>query len=85
MRATRNDVVLHFIIGAIVLVVSILFFFVKIDLKVKPVLFQFGGHFSVVGLIAAIVAFVFLVLSAFGIIVYNKEKQNDIKKIANRD
>ena len=79
MRATKNDMILHFIIGGIVTVLAFLFFFIQVNFKAKPITIAFGGHFSVCGLVAAIVAAAFLIISVFGVVVYENEKKNDLR------
>ncbi|MBR1862094.1 MAG: hypothetical protein IJ796_09615 [Lachnospiraceae bacterium] len=77
MRNTKKDVILHFIIGAIVVCLSVFLFLVKFNFKDLNRFVTFGGHFSVLGLVAAIVGGVFLVLAIFGTSVYSIEKKND--------
>ena len=75
MRNTLRDVIIHFVIGAILCVVAIFLFLFKFNFKNVAALMTFGPHFSVLGLVAAIVSVVLLVLAACGAYVYNKEKR----------
>lgn len=91
MRNTIRDVVIHFIIGAICLVVGLPNFFFKInfavltDAKAKAGLttqalmkkvFVTGPHFSVVGFVLTFAAVVFLILGLTGVGVAISEKKN---------
>ncbi|MBQ3899029.1 MAG: hypothetical protein II741_04205 [Lachnospiraceae bacterium] len=75
MRNTLRDVIIHFVIGAILCVVALFLFLFKFNFKAFPAFMAFGPHFSVLGLVAAIVAVVLLVLAACGTFVYGREKK----------
>ncbi len=80
MKTTQRDVAIHMLLGILSAALSIVFFIVKFDFKntMSPV--TIGGHFSLPGLIFAIVGGVLILVSVFGIMVLGDERKNNLHK-----
>ncbi|MCR4618199.1 MAG: hypothetical protein K5669_08455 [Lachnospiraceae bacterium] len=75
MRNTKRDVAIHFIIGAVLAVIALILFFFKFNFKDLVHFITRQAHFSLGGLIFAVLSGVFLMLGIFGAYVYSVEKK----------